>query len=98
MSIDLRTLANQVGDEESFLRFITALAEDWEEDREIEASNPSSPYSASALGWENGTIGAVLDAAARWGEASINGLKSYEKPANPWRRVAHILLAGKFYE
>lgn len=98
MAIDLYALADQVNDEESFLSFVTALAADWEEEREIEAVKPSGPYSSGALGWENGTVGAVLDAAARWGEASINGLRFYEKPTNPWRRAAHILHAGKFYE
>jgi hypothetical protein len=98
MAIDLHALADQVNDEESFLRFVAALAADWEEEREIEAVKPSGPYSAGALGWENGTVGAVLDAAFRWREISINGLRLYEKPTNPWRRAAHILHAGKFYE
>jgi hypothetical protein len=98
MAVDLHVLADQVHDESSFLGFVAALAADWDEERGIEASSPSNHYSAGALGWENGTVGSVLDAAVRWGEASINGLQSYEKPANPWRRVAQILLAGKFYE
>jgi len=98
MPVDLYALADQVNDEESLLRFVAALAADWQEERETEAIKPSSPYSAGALGWENGTVGAVLEAAARWGEESINGLRSYEKPVNPWRRAAHILHAGKFYE
>lgn len=96
--IDLYALADEVDDEASFLRFVAALAADWDEEREIEAARPSSPYSAGPLGWENGTVGSVLEAAARWGEASIGGLKLYEKPTNPWRRAAHILHAGKFYE
>lgn len=98
MPIDLHALVDQVDDERTFLRFVSALADNWQEEREIEAVKPSSPYAAGALGWENGTVGAVLDAAARWGLASINGLEFYKKPANPWRRAAQILLAGKFYE
>lgn len=98
MPRDLDKLADAVNDEEGFLRFLAALAEDWQEEREIEKASPSSPYSAGALGWENGTVGAVLEAAAAWGQASINGMQFYEKPANPWRRAAHILLAGKIYE
>jgi hypothetical protein len=98
MPIDLHALADQVNDEGTFLRFVAALAADWQEEREIEAVKPSSAYSAGALGWENGTVGAVLEAAARWGEESINGLRFYEKPTNSWRRAAHILHAGKFYE
>ncbi|WP_077038325.1 hypothetical protein [Pelomonas sp. KK5] len=98
MTIDLRALADTVNDEQEFLAFLAALATDWHEEKDIEALKPSSPYGAGALGWENGTVGAVLEAAASWGEASIAGLPLYEKPANPWRRVAQILLAGKFYE
>jgi hypothetical protein len=98
MAINLSALADQVHDEESFLQFVAALAVDWEEEREIEKVKPSSPYSAGALGWENGTVGSFLDAAAQWGIDSINGLKFYKKPSNPWQRAAHILRAGKFYE
>jgi hypothetical protein len=98
VSIDLHALADQVQDEVGFLRFVIALAADWEEEQKLEAESPSSPYASGALGWENGTIGAALDASARWGEASIEGLRFYEKPSNPWRRAAHILHAGKFYE
>jgi hypothetical protein len=98
MAIDLSALADQVHDEESFLEFVAALAADWQEEREIEKVKPSSPYGPGSLGWENSTVGAVLDAAVRWGAASINGLRFYEKPSNPWRRAAHILHAGKFYE
>jgi hypothetical protein len=98
MATDLHARADQVNDEESFLRFLAALAADWQQEREMEAVKPSGPYSSGALGWENGTVGAVLDAAVRWGEASIGGLRFYEKPANPWRRAAHILHAGKFHE
>lgn len=98
MAIDLYALADEVSDEESFLQFIIALAADWEEERKIEATKPSEPYSSGALGWENSTIGTMLDAAASWGKASIDGMRFYEKPLNPWRRAAHILHAGKFYE
>lgn len=69
-----------------------------EEERALEAVNPSSPYGPGALGWENGTIGAMLEAAASWGEASIDSTQFYEKPENPWRRAARILLAGKLHE
>lgn len=98
MPIDLHELADRVDDEGSFLRFVAALAADWEDEREIEADTPSSPYGPGALGWENGSIGAFLEAAARWGEASRDGLPLQRKPENPWCRAAQILHAGKFYE
>lgn len=98
MARDLHELADQVHDEQSFIEFLAELAADWEEEREIGGKTPSSPYSSGALGWENGTIGSFLERAGSWAEASVNDLKFYEKPSNPWRRAAHILHAGKFYE
>lgn len=98
MTAELRTIADQVHDEATFVRFVEALARDWEDERSKEAIVPSSPYGPGANGWENGTVGQFLDAAAAWAEASREGLASYEPPSNPWRRCAHILLAGKFYE
>ena len=53
----------EVVDEATFIDFLRALADDWEEEREIEKTKPSSPYGPGALGWENGSIGTFLDAA-----------------------------------
>jgi len=98
MTLNLQTILESVADEQSFLQFVRALAEDWEDEQESERAKPSSPYGPGANGWENVTVGAYLDAAVRWGEASINGLAVYEKPANPWKRAAQILYMGKLYE
>lgn len=98
MPTDLHKLANAVEDEKSFLCFVSALAADWEEERRLDAQNPPSPYGPGALGWENGSIGAFLEAAHAWAEASAAGTQFYQVPANPWRRAAQILLAGKLYE
>lgn len=98
MQVDLHALADSVTDERSFLEFLAALAADWADEQELEKASPSSRYTAGALGCENGSVGTVLDAAYRWGTDSLNGLDFYEKPENPWRRAAHILFAGKFYE
>lgn len=97
MATDLFQLADTVHDEKSFLDFVEALRADWDE-KEIENKTPSLPYSAGANGWENGEVGAFLDAAASWGKSSIKGMPTYTKPENPWCRAAHILHAGKFYE
>lgn len=94
----LEAILDSVIDERSFLRFVQALAEDWEDEQQKELASPSSPYGPGANGWENGTIGAYLDATVRWGDASINGLRFYEKPSNPWKRAAEILYMGKLYE
>ena len=98
MTVNLQTILESVADEQSFLQFMQALTEDWEDEQKSEQASPSSPYGPGANGWENGTIGAYLDAAASRGEASINGLAVYEKPTNPWKRAAQILYMGKLYE
>jgi hypothetical protein len=87
-----------VEDEKTFLQFLAALAENWENECEIEKVTPSHSHHPGALGWENESIGAYLDAAFQWGDSSSKGLPQYEVPANPWRRVADILYAGKMYE
>ena len=98
MSANLQELADAVVDERTFVRFIAALAEDWEDECRKEAEHPSSPYGPGANGWENGTIGAFLESASAWADASKQDSQFYAVPSNPWRRAAHILLAGKFYE
>lgn len=98
MNSQLQAILDSVTDEQSFLRFLQALAEDWEDEQQKELANPSPPYCTGANGWENGTIGAFLDAAFQWGDSSSDGLRFYEKPSNPWKRAAEILYMGKLYE
>ena len=98
MSSDLYKLADSVETEEGFLSFVEALMQDKSDEEDKEKIKSSSPYGSGANGWENGDIVSFLGAAIAWGEASINGLQFYEKPNNPWKRAAHILHAGKFYE
>ena len=98
MSDELSAALDAVCDEESFVRFLDALGADWEDEAKKEKINPSSPYCPGANGWENGTIGAFLEAAAEWGRASRDGLQYYEKPNNPWKRCADIIYMGKLYE
>lgn len=98
MPRNLYNLADAVTDEESFLQFILALADDWNEEQDMEKRNPSSQYGPGTLGWENGSVGTFLDAAASWGMASIHGLPDNPRTQNPWSRAAKILHAGKFYE
>lgn len=86
-----------VHDERTFVAFVEALANDFAREQELEAENPSGPYGPSQLGWENGTVDAVLGAAAAWGHIKmLTGSPPAE--SNPWQRCAHILYAGKFYE
>ena len=97
MYIKPEDLVEKVVDEKSFLQFIEALSIDWETERAIEEKSPSSPYGSGALGWENGTIGAFLEAASACGFSHLND-KGHSQDSNPWQRAAEILLAGKFYE
>ncbi|MGN7411668.1 hypothetical protein [Paenibacillus sp. SAF-068] len=39
-----------------------------------------------------------MEAAAEWGQVSVDGLIHYEKPDNPWKRCAQIMYMGKIYE
>lgn len=91
-----RTLLDRVIDERSFIEYLRALADDWTAAHE--AGVLSASPTGSASNWENGSIGAFLDAAVRWADASRNGLRFYDVPANPWRRMAEIMRAGKEYE
>ena len=93
MRTDYFQLANTVYDEASFLQFVEALRNDWNSEQAIERENPSSPYGAGARGWENGTIGAFLDALVAWGRDSAGAASD-----NPWCRAAQLLAAGKHYE
>jgi hypothetical protein len=90
-------LVNEVESRETFIRFLEALAEDWEDEKRIEKVRPSPPYSSGALGWENGTIGAFLEAAAACG-AATSDMGGIQPNANAWREAAEIILAGKYYE
>jgi hypothetical protein len=101
MNNGVEAILEAVHDEQSFLLFIQALAADWDDECQQELATPSWPYCSGANGWENGTIGSYLDAAASWGLSSICGLPAlaeYEKPDNPWKRAAEILYMGKIYE
>jgi hypothetical protein len=98
MSENLNDLLTKVNDEQSFIDFVQALAADFEEEKELELSQPKLPYSSGALGWENGSIDTMLSAAAAWGFSTAMNPSNKTKEQNPWRRCAHILYAGKFYE
>ncbi|MGA4817462.1 hypothetical protein ACPA9J_33665 [Pseudomonas aeruginosa] len=57
--------------------------------------NRSAP---APLGWENGSIGGFLDAAATWGRDSRDGLPGYSGRRIPGGARRSVMLAGKFYE
>jgi len=82
---------DRVCDEKSFCDFLQVLAVDWFTEQEIEKDLPGPKHRSGALGWENGTIGDFLGAAAV-------GLSNRSDEANVWNRAAHIIWLGKIYE
>ncbi len=97
-SYNLHQLEDAVHDEATFLVFLQALSRDRLDEEDLEKESPSNPYGPGHEGWENGTIGAYLEAALAWAESSKNGLPLMPKEGNPWKRIAQILHAGKMYE
>lgn len=95
---DLNQLEDEVHNEETFIRFLEALAADRIDEEEKEKTDSGNPYGQGHNGWEHGTIGHYLDASAAWANSSINGLPLMPKEKNPWKRMAQILHAGKIYE
>lgn len=49
MTSHLESILNSVDDEQSFLRFLQALAKDWHDDQEKALTNASSPYAMPAV-------------------------------------------------
>ena len=98
MAAKLQYALERVVDERSLIHFLRVLGHDWHTERQLEADVPLSPYAHAALGWENRSIGEYLEAMIDWAEASEEGLRFYDVPDNPWRRIADILFAGKIYE
>lgn len=90
-------ILHDVTDEDTFLMFLKALANDKFAEDEMEKINPSPSYSSGAKGWENNSISDFLDAAvacATDGADSTNRLGQN----NPWKRAAAIIYGGKIYE
>ena len=96
--LDLKTALENVTDEESFLAFLAALSEDWEDEQREEAADPSPSCGPGANGWENSSIGSFLEAASACGLDHLRNPTSPFRHANPWRQAAGILYSGKYYE
>ena len=80
-----------------FIPSVSELVNSVEVFQAIESTNTSSPFSSGNLGWENSDIGQFLESAAACGLDHLpNG--GLEPQANPWKRAASIIYAGKIYE
>ncbi len=79
-----------VMDYQSFLTFVQALIDDWEDEVGKEKLRPNSPYGPGANGWEHGTISDYLEAALRCeiDTSKVNGEQSKEPS---WREFAEFL-------
>jgi hypothetical protein len=95
---DLISAAEKVADEQAFIRLLQLMALDWSDERQKELVKPLSPYSAGANGWESGSIGQFLEAAAAWAEDTSSTANSGLQLSDAWRRAAMIILAGAYYE
>jgi hypothetical protein len=98
VELDLFSEAEKVADELAFLQLLRRMAIDWEDQRQKELATPRPPYSAGANGWENGSIGQFLEAAAAWAEATSQTASVGSEVSDVWRRAAMIIVAGAFYE
>ncbi|PKN26496.1 MAG: hypothetical protein CVU65_05455 [Deltaproteobacteria bacterium HGW-Deltaproteobacteria-22] len=88
----------RVTDQESFMAFARALAQDRASAVQAEAKSPASHYGADAGGWENTSIEAFLEAAVAWAEDSNFGTTQGLATVSPWRKFAVFLYCGKIYE
>lgn len=96
--MELHEHLERVTDQESFVAFVRALAQDRGSAVQVDAKSPSSPCGADAGGWENTSIEAFLDAAVAWAEDSNFGATQGLATASLWRKFAAFLYCGKIYE
>jgi hypothetical protein len=88
-------LLDAVVDKNTFIAFVSALADEREEAEEIERADPKAYSVDGALGWKNGDIAAFLNASL---EYFTEG--PFHKPARKlsWRMFAEFLYHGKIIE
>lgn len=96
--MELDELLERVIDEESFLNFVRALAEDRASAVRAEKLKPSSPLGSDAGGWYNTTIESFLEAAVSWAEDTSFDSGQSAETENLWHKFAVFLYCGKIYE
>ena len=97
MLLSLDQLLEAVVDESTFVKFIAALGVDFAAEKALEANQPSASWGPGAIGWENSTVDAVFESAVAWANDTRDNEVDLANQ-NPWKRCAHIIYAGKFYE
>lgn len=88
-------LLAQVVDRDSFIAFVTALAEEREAAEELERSEPERYQLGGAHGWQNGSISSFLYASLMYFDS--NPFREPESVPS-WKMMAEILYDGKIYE
>lgn len=89
----LSAALDDVVDGATFLHFVELLAAE----RKAFESHPVS-LDGHAGPWANHTIADFLKAAAAWAADSDFGARAGIDSANPWKRCAYFLWAGRGYE
>jgi hypothetical protein len=85
-------LIGRVRDRDSFLAFVSVLADERERAEQLERADPVRYQLGGALDWQNGSISTYLNAAV----ACFQATDSDDVPS--WRLFAEFLYAGKVYE
>jgi hypothetical protein len=87
-----------VVDLETFLNFVQALIDDWE-DNEVEGKFRRPDYANSGSDdWQNWTIGSYFEAAHAWARTTEMGKKQGVSSSPSWKAFALFLYMGKIYE
>lgn len=99
--MDLDDLLEQVNSKGSFIRFVHALAADFEDEQKKEEAHPTPllGFVPGANGWYNFTIDVFLDNMAVWATGTSAMTDEPMVPEQPSCRVfANMLCMGKEYE
>jgi hypothetical protein len=91
----LEELLQNVCDNESFVQFVRAMADEREASQEDERENSAEYCVDGALGWKNADISSFLYAGLEYFEE-----RPFHKPENSpsWKMLADFLYFGKIYE
>jgi hypothetical protein len=88
-------LLDRVIDRDSFIAFVSALADERREAQRLEQEEPIRYQLGGALNWQNGDIASFLEAALCY----FDGGPFHQPEAVPsWRMLAEFLYFGKIYE
>lgn len=88
-------LLDQVTDRDSFIAFVTALAQEREKAEQLEREEPVRYQLGGAYDWQNGDIASFLQAALQYFKP---GMFRQPEETPSWKMMADFLYFGKIYE